>query len=640
MNVSIFPAAWDTTPTAEESLASVLEKIKGGHWKKQVEKYRNTCRAKGKDSEEAKRMKRAMPAFTVSGTFAERKDDQLINHSGFVAIDIDNLEDLKPYLRSIQIDPYVYSCFASVSGNGLCLIVKVDPEEHYSFREELFTDFRDYFQQRHNISIDKLADISRLRFISYDPDLYLFEKSRAFTIGCEHESPPAVTDGEILRVREWTDDEKLDFAVRKVATERGEFLEGDRHKYIFSLANFANRLGVPRSVLEAFCNASYPHWRENPSNAIKWVYKNRSAQYGILGEKDYGLRKEKQPPSEEEKEIKLISILKERRAEWDHPIPEPPAVISIQDGTISTAGNITVITGPSKSGKSGVMSGIMAGFMASEFVPVDTLGLDVVRNAAGFACVYIDTEQSRYNFDRNYRSTVRRAQLQKAPPWFEAYWLRGMMPDELLESTQMIAEYCKEKHGGICAFIIDGIGDYVMSVNDDVESNRIVEEFAILGEAHKCPVVTVLHFNPGTTKERGHIGSQLQRKAESILSVKKDPETEVSTISYKELRNAGRLQDIQFEWSDASKMHVGIGVKPKELTPEQKKTVKLRDLAEKCIRGSIDKADLAQIIAHEENCTSSTAYRKIQDMIGRQIIGAADLKKGPYFVITQDDVPF
>ena len=82
-----------------------------------------------------------------------------------------------------------------------------------------------------------------------------------------------------------------------------------------------------------------------------------------------------------------------------------------------------------------------------------------------------------------------------------------------------------------------------------------------IAHAFKCPVIVVIHTNPGGVKQRGHLGSQLQRKAESILLVKK--EGNVSFIEPQYLRNASNsdVPLIQFTFDKTLGRHVSAGIK-------------------------------------------------------------------------------
>jgi hypothetical protein len=114
-------------------------------------------------------------------------------------------------------------------------------------------------------------------------------------------------------------------------------------------------------------------------------------------------------------------------------------------------------------------------------------------------------------------------------------------------------------YGGIFAGLIDGVGDFAIDVNDLVESNGLVAELHSLAIRFDCPIVCVLHENPGENshgKTRGHLGSQLEHKAESNLRLVKDPEG-VTTIFSEKSRHANisKERGPRFKWNDAEKLH-------------------------------------------------------------------------------------
>lgn len=76
-------------------------------------------------------MKRNLPSVTVSGTFRERKAELILEHSGFLSIDIDGYTDR----TELNEDPYTYALFGSASGRGLVVLVRINPDKHKeSFR--------------------------------------------------------------------------------------------------------------------------------------------------------------------------------------------------------------------------------------------------------------------------------------------------------------------------------------------------------------------------------------------------------------------------------------------------------------------------------------------------------------------------
>ncbi|GAB6960496.1 hypothetical protein JCM15754A_18310 [Prevotella aurantiaca JCM 15754] len=80
------------------------------------------------------------------------------------------------------------------------------------------------------------------------------------------------------------------------------------------------------------------------------------------------------------------------------------------------------------------------------------------------------------------------------------------------------------RHGGIHLVVIDGIADLIRSANDETEIIAIVDELYRLAGIYNTCIICVLHFVPNGIKLRGHIGSELQRKAAGILSIEEDKE--------------------------------------------------------------------------------------------------------------------
>jgi hypothetical protein len=75
--------------------------------------------------------------------------------------------------------------------------------------------------------------------------------------------------------------------------------------------------------------------------------------------------------------------------------------------------------------------------------------------------------------------------------------------------------------------VIDGIADLQRNTNDLEESDALVTELMALSTLAKTHIMCVLHTNPGSDKARGHLGSSLQRKAETVLFVHRVGETSI-----------------------------------------------------------------------------------------------------------------
>jgi hypothetical protein len=249
----------------------------------------------------------------------------------------------------------------------------------------------------------------------------------------------------------------------------------------------------------------------------------------------------------------LDDRLKSRLFDYRVKIEEPPPRFSIGSTGISTPGNLTTITAGVKAGKSSFIGAILASTMTTN-TPVDCLGL-VSRNPEGMTVVHFDTEQSRADHHAGIARVMRRANTTTAPDWLHSYCVTGFTVRELRTCLREALSHS----GRIHSVLLDGAADYVADVNDPAECNDFVAELHELAINHECPIVGVIHFNPGTEKSRGHLGSQLERKAETNLRLDKD-ESEIITAYSLKSRRAPITKSMgpRFAWSSADGMHVSV----------------------------------------------------------------------------------
>ena len=178
MNQSLFTAKVSFLPRVDcsenEIKAVTLGKtLLSDKWRAKVEAIRRE-----KDQEKRKALKAALPCFTPAGTFSRVRRMGLQNPSGFLCVDIDckpdkginsALEgyDLKAHISAV---PYVAYCGLSCGGEGYFLLIPIeDPAKYQDYYKALQEDF-----EKCGIEIDPACkDISRKRFVSWDPDPYI-----------------------------------------------------------------------------------------------------------------------------------------------------------------------------------------------------------------------------------------------------------------------------------------------------------------------------------------------------------------------------------------------------------------------------------------------------------------------------------
>lgn len=240
--------------------------------------------------------------------------------------------------------------------------------------------------------------------------------------------------------------------------------------------------------------------------------------------------------------------------------PRPDAIYTVSDVTICTPGNLTTIYSQAKTGKSSFIGAMMSAAMTNPTSGCDTLGV-TGPNYAKKALVHFDTEQSPYDWQRLVLLSLKRAGLSAPPPWLMSFTIAGMEAPKAEKFVHSALKQAAKLHGGIHSIFIDGTADLVNDPNSPDECFPLISRLHGAAIQYDTAIINILHLNPSAKdkndKGRGHLGSQLERKCESNLTLKKEGEV---TVVVAEGRQRGRPlmpdKSPAFRWSDDAQMHV------------------------------------------------------------------------------------
>jgi hypothetical protein len=289
---------------------------------------------------------------------------------------------------------------------------------------------------------------------------------------------------------------------------------------------------------------------------------------------DYLPDDEPQAP-QEAPDAPILALLDARRVQYDKPPPEPVTIYAVNSQSISTSGNLTCLSGQSKAGKSAALIGMVAAPFAKD-TGRDFLGF-MAAPTNGKAVLVYDTEQSPFDAYTLQCRALKRAGWTQQPPNLQHHYLLDLSISERREAVFAGARRAAGIAPGVYAAFIDGVADLLEDVNDAAEANALVSDLVKLSVEIDAPVIVVLHENPaapgGGGKTRGHLGSQLERKAESNLRVIKDSEG-ISTLFGEKCRRASIPQHSgpRFAWDDEAGMHLSVepaGIAKAEMAKEK-----------------------------------------------------------------------
>mgnify|MGYP000949549839 FL=1 len=319
-----------------------------------------------------------------------------------------------------------------------------------------------------------------------------------------------------------------------------------------------------------------------------------------------------------------MMMLRSCEIDYENPPDISKSVVAVNGVPLGTQDNLFCITGGEGTGKSNYVGAILAGTLGEKRLPIEkTLGLEITANPKGLAVLHYDTEQSEAQLHKNLGKTLRRASLTAVPEFCHSLYLASLSRKDRLKLIRESMDLFHHRHGGIHLVVIDGIADLIRSANDETESIAIVDELYRLAGIYNTCIICVLHFVPNGIKLRGHIGSELQRKAAGILSIEKDDNPEYSVVKALKVRDGSPLDVpmMLFGWDKAEDMHVYRGEKSKE-DKEKRKTDELIGVVKEAFRNSfkLTYQELCEVLMREMGIKDRTAKKYIAYMKEQRIL--------------------
>jgi len=184
MIVSTFKTAWDAENPVNVNITEVFDWIRNGKAKPDIEKIRQKQSAlielvKGSDEytridKEKEALKKKLLSIVFQGRFNHRSINGLAESSQIATLDFDHVKD-PFFLRDFMFDSYsfVHAAFVSPSGDGVKVLVRIPQVESDQDYKDYYIVLLNYFDDAKQDSSTK--DISRICFISYDPDIKVRE---------------------------------------------------------------------------------------------------------------------------------------------------------------------------------------------------------------------------------------------------------------------------------------------------------------------------------------------------------------------------------------------------------------------------------------------------------------------------------
>ena len=228
----------------------------------------------------------------------------------------------------------------------------------------------------------------------------------------------------------------------------------------------------------------------------------------------------------------------------------------------ASLGNFSTILAPPKVGKTTVtgvlVGGLLTGKNVSNFIP----SLPIEKNVV----VWIDTEQGSPECVKTIRSICKQISGNETehPANLIFSSLRKHSKDVRLNAI----EYILETTDNVGFLVIDGVRDLVSSINNEIEATLIADKLLKWSQEYNIHILTILHQNKGDDNARGHLGTELMNKAETVANLKRgDNNGTRTTIFEPKLTRHKEFEAFAFTVGDDG-IVIQAEIKSKEFEPK------------------------------------------------------------------------
>ena len=212
-------------------------------------------------------------------------------------------------------------------------------------------------------------------------------------------------------------------------------------------------------------------------------------------------------------EKKYAEILESSYVDPLEDVSYPPTAISYGSVhnipvSIGTYGNFSFVQAPPKSKKTFFLSQIASAYCGAKS--------EYTHKMQGYKgnkkLIHYDTEQGSFHAQKVFSRVFKMCDKVQG---YETYALRQYSPSERLG----FIDWHLNRTPDVGLVIIDGIADLLYDSNDLTESSKLTQYLMKWTQELDIHLVTAIHSNWNSDKPTGHLGSFLEKKAETQIAL-------------------------------------------------------------------------------------------------------------------------
>lgn len=294
--------------------------------------------------------------------------------------------------------------------------------------------------------------------------------------------------------------------------------------------------------------------------------------------------------------------------EAEYPAYQP--ILTQKDIPVMSRGSLSLISGKPKSRKTFFVASLVAAIIGKE----PQLGL---KSDAPHKVIWIDTEQSMHLFKEGIKRSLRMAgvpETKNDPMLIPLSFSSISTEDRSAKLEEAIKKHKPE------VVIIDGIRDLMYDFNDIKETATLKDLIISLYQTYDLHICCVIHQNKADCNARGHLGSELTNKAETVFSLQSvDDKTIVSPVQCRN-RPFSEFAFVINDKEETEKIHMyKVSRKKSRLAPELRRTFAGKE--------ELRYSEISTILQEDMKISKKTAEKYISLAIKEDLIVKNDNDK-------------
>jgi hypothetical protein len=257
-------------------------------------------------------------------------------------------------------------------------------------------------------------------------------------------------------------------------------------------------------------------------NGTTEVIQNHNRRQPTGGSKT-GLRTAKKGAVAGSHVLHLLALRNELKKRVESPVACAEPILT-QDGQgIIWPYTINLIQGQTGTHKSRVAELFSAFLIAENGLKGEALGMAMGSTIGRpYSVCYVDTERNQQEqLIQAVQKIKKRAGYEhnQHPAHFDYNSLLDIPRTERLAALRDYLEYIRSEMSGHLVIVLDQLADCVADFNDPKESMLLTDLLNVMVNQQDVTFICVIHENPGGTKARGHLGTEMANKASTVLQV-------------------------------------------------------------------------------------------------------------------------